>query len=557
LAVAWGLIIHSQGWGQLASYAQVRAFADGQVPIDRWHWETKDKAWIDGHFYSVKAPGLAALTLPVYKFAVALGGQDVANTVAKRALASDRPRWKSDVAAPYAEHGFSATRADRIELEVARGAPMVWALSLFGALVPAIVLLFLVRWIGDRFQPGYGTIAAITLGLGTIVMTFASEFFPHVISATLGFAAFAVLFRERQGPPKLALVGAAGLLAGLAVTFEYPLALVGAILFFYALARAVPRLPRAATYAAGAVAGAIPALAFNAWAFGNPLKFAYGDAVKVQGLSGHAELGLNDGGVFGVRVPDPWEGLGLLLQGRGLLVLTPVIAMGVAGVLLLRKGEFKTEAKVILAVIGAYWLYDAGYWLPFGGGTPGPRFLIPMLPFLALGFALAWKRWPAITLALAIPSALYMTAGALTHPLIGESGTGTWVDRLARGELEHTLLTGLGVKQGWVATAPVVLATVAAIALTAMATPRERLGSIRAAVWLVLGWAVVAVLGPVLMNDPVTPLNRDGVDTLILVAAAVIGAIATLLILRRRERRDQPVGEALVARSPALSEGIS
>ena len=60
LGIAWGLVMHSMGWAQHANYAQVRALADGQAEIDRWHWETKDKAWIDGHFYSVKAPGLAA-----------------------------------------------------------------------------------------------------------------------------------------------------------------------------------------------------------------------------------------------------------------------------------------------------------------------------------------------------------------------------------------------------------------------------------------------------------------------------------------------------------------
>ena len=49
---------------------------------------------------------------------------------------------------------------------------------------------------------------------------------------------------------------------------------------------------------------------------------------------------------------------------------------------------------MILAVAAVYFLYNAGYWLPFGGGTPGPRFLIPTLPFLALGLAVAWRRWP-------------------------------------------------------------------------------------------------------------------------------------------------------------------
>ena len=37
----------------------------------------------------------------------------------------------------------------------------------------------------------------------------------------------------------------------------------------------------------------------------------------------------------------------------------------------------------------AYLLYNSGYWLPFGGGTPGPRFLVVTLPFLdQIGFTL-------------------------------------------------------------------------------------------------------------------------------------------------------------------------
>ena len=85
-------------------------------------------------------------------------------------------------------------------------------------------------------MPGYGTAAAITLGLATIVMTFAAEFFSHVISAALAFAAFCVLMKERDGPTRRSMVFAAGLLAGLAVTFEFQTGLVGVVLIAYALA---------------------------------------------------------------------------------------------------------------------------------------------------------------------------------------------------------------------------------------------------------------------------------------------------------------------------------
>ena len=97
---------------------------------------------------------------------------------------------------------------------------MVWFLTLIGAVIPAVLLLIGVRWAADRFEPGYGTAAAITLGVGTMVMTFAAEFFSHVISAGLAFGAFCVLMKERDGPPSWRMVSAAGLLAGLAVTLS-------------------------------------------------------------------------------------------------------------------------------------------------------------------------------------------------------------------------------------------------------------------------------------------------------------------------------------------------
>jgi len=545
LAISWALVMHAMGWGQLASYGQVRALADGRAEIDRWHWETKDKAYIDGHFYSVKAPGLALATLPVFLALDATRAQDTADRAAANVRRTQDPRWRPFAEPPYSEHGYSAARAERFNTSVENGTPIVWALALAGALVPALVLLLLVRAIGDRIAPGFGTLAALTLGLASMVMVFASEYFPHVAAATLGFAAFAVLFRERRGPPRPALLAAAGLLAGLGVSFEYPIGLLGVILFAYALTRPAGepgaaasrnRMIRGAAYGAGALLGAAPVLAFNQWAFGSPLQFAYGDAVAVQGLDGHAVLGLNDGGFFGISVPSPGAALDLLLSGRGLLVLTPIVAMAAAGVAAMRRGPHRAEANVIIAVAVAYLLYNAGYWLPFGGGTPGPRFLIPMLPFLGLGLAVAWRRWPAQTLGLAIPSALFMLSAALTHPLIGEEATATWAERLWRGELEHTLLTAFGVRDAWLAVAPVLVATAAAVAFAAASAPHMRVGEVRGALGLVAAWSAVAVLGPAIAGDPETPLS-GGEATLTLIAAGALCSALVLCLLRFRERR--------------------
>ncbi len=549
LGVAWGLLMHSMGWAQLGHYAQVRGLSDGTAEIDRYHWETNDKGYVigadgEGHFYSVKSPGVAGLSLPAYLAIDGLGGRDLAREATENARQTDHPRWQPLGVIPLENYGFDFQRAQRVEAEVEQGAPVVWALTLLIAVIPAVLLLLGVRWAADRFEPGYGTAAAVTLGLATIVMTFAAEYFSHVIAAGLGFGAFLLLMREREGPPSWRPVAAAGLMAGLAVTFEFQVGLVGVILFVYALTRsglgrASERLRRAGAYAAGAVAGALPMLAFNLWAFGDPLELAYGYAVDEPGLTGHDVLGLNSDGFFGINPPSLDGAVELLLANRGLLVLTPIVAMAVVGVVLMGRRGHRAEANTILAIAAAYFLYNAGYWLPMGGGTPGPRFLIPALPFLALGLAFAYRRFPALTLGLAIPSAIFMLAGSLTFPLLGTQGTGTWWEFASDGQLEHTLATAFGVNNTWLAVAPVLAAIAAAIALAVRATPRTPIRDLTPAFAAVLAWAAISAVGPTIAGDETTPLGGDD-GALKLIALGLALAMATLSALALRGRAAQP-----------------
>jgi hypothetical protein len=562
LGFAWAIVIHQLGWAQLGHFAQVRALADGQAQIDQWHWETNDKAWVDGHFYSVKGPGTAALTTLPYIAIKALGGEKLARAAVDNERQTPHPKWHPDSVVPLENMGYDVQRGLRVQARVEEETPIVWMLTLIAAVIPGVLLLLAVRWAADRFVPGYGTAAAITLGLATIVMTFSAEFFSHVISAAFAFAAFCVLIKERDGPMRRWSVFAAGLLAGLAVTFEFQTGLVGVVLIFYALSRktgradARPRIKdrvrRGAAYAGGAVLGALPMLAFNTWAFGSPLKLAYSDAVDFPGRSGHDVLGLNSDGFFGITVPRFDSAFDLLFAGRGLIAMTPIIVMAVVGVFLMRR-RHRAEANTILAVAAVYFIYNSGYWLPYGGGTPGPRFLIPALPFVALGLAYAYKRLPALTLGLAIPSALFMLVGTLTYPLIGRQGMGTWADWLVQGRLEHTVLTAFGVTNAWLALAPFFAAILIAIFLAVRATPGALFADYRLAVPAVVGWAFVAALAPVLANYEISPLNRGNQSVLWLVAAGALLSILTLTVLRVREGRTQPKSQAV---APAPDRGL-
>jgi hypothetical protein len=543
LGLAWGLTMHTTGWAQLAHFAEVRAIAHGRAEIDTWHWETNDKAWVNGHYYSVKSPGVAMLSLPPYLAIKRSGAGELAKDAARNARGTAQPMWAPEEVPSAENYGYDPERATRVETRVELNTPIVWALTLLVSVIPAVLLLLAVRWAADRLEPGYGTAAAVTLGLATIVMTFASEYFSHVIAGALGFGAFAVLMREREGPRRVWLVALAGLLAGLAVTFEYPLGLLGAVLFVYALAGRDAMPARGLAYAGGALLGVVPMLAFNQWALGSPFHLAYSSAVDVQGITGHDILGLNSSGFFGIGMPTPENAIDLLFAGKGMLTLTPIVVAAVIGLVLMRRRGHRAEFNVIAAVSVAYLIYDAGYWLPFGGGTPGPRFLIPILPFLALGLAFAYRRLPALTLGLAVPSALVMVAGAMTLPMLGEQGPGTWVNMLGGGELEHTLLTAFGVTNAWLAIAPVIAALIAAIVLAARATPSLAFDDLRLGVLALLGWAGLATVAPTIAGSDVQPLSGDPAALTLTGAVAAIGllTLGAIWLTRRTSPAAAPI----------------
>jgi len=563
LAFSWAFVMQSLGWAQTSYFAFVKALGDGNAQIDNYHWETRDKSWINGRFYSVKAPGLPLLITPAYLALKAAGAEQLSADVADRARRGGAKLWTYK-ALNVSAYGYDSARAKAVTRQLEIQAPLIWALGLLTSVLPALGLLLLVRSVSERELPGYGTAAALTLGMATLVMVFATQFFGHILASLVVFAAFLLLMRERRGPPRLALVGLAGLLAGLAVTIEYPLALAGIVIGLYAMLRGdLPRsglgakLWRGLAYAAGVIIGALPLFAYNQWAFGSPATNSYSNAVDDQGLSGHDTLGLNSGGFFGIEVPDPQAALELLLAPRGIITITPVVLAGLYGVWLMRKKGQRAEANVVIAIVALFFIYDAGYWLPFGGGTPGPRFLIPTLPFIALGFAEAWRRIPATTLVLSACGFVVMTTALVTYPLVGAGNLYQWQERALDNTFQHTILTTFGLGDGWPTIVPLLAIFLAAIwlgaratgALTVGADTRLALGAL--ALWALLALALSRMLGErASYGSNPEAVNHAGLPVSVVILALVVAALA-LALARRAERLGAGRGQGENQERPA------
>ncbi len=416
--LASAVMLENWSDNQSSHYDLIRALAAGRTTIDAGPYRTKDEAFYRGHKYSARAPGLAMYSLPFYEVL----------------------------------HAVDAPRIARASPALRGEDEMVDFVGWWGNVLPAIVLMLLVWRIADRFEPGYGAAAAVTLGLGTLVLPFSTLLFSHVFTAMLGFAAFAIMIRERAGPPRPLLLAAAGLAVGYAITSEYPMTFVAVVLGLYLLSRPGALAPRAlatrgGAYLLGAVVGIVPLLLYNHAAFHSWTHIAYANIKQQQQ------------GFFGISTPSLAVLATLLFDSRGLLTISPVLAMGALGVVVLYRRGNRAEALTIAGVCACYLIYNSGYYLPFGGGAPGPRFMITMLPFLACPLGIALKRHPGPTVALAAISVTAIAIATITHPLVGyENETDIWTRLLSKGEFQPTIASAFGLGRGWGAIWPFLLA---------------------------------------------------------------------------------------------------
>lgn len=175
------------GWNQRSRPAELHALVVKQsLSIDSYHEVTGDKALINGHYYSEKAPAIALLALPTFSSAV----------LAQRALGID----------PDREAGW----------DLSQWLTTVGSVGTIAALGGVAFFSLLRRSMSAK----HALVGTLAVFLGSVTWPYATALFAHAGTIGLLSIALALALDDESISNRRDVI--AGLCAGLAVGSEYP-----------------------------------------------------------------------------------------------------------------------------------------------------------------------------------------------------------------------------------------------------------------------------------------------------------------------------------------------
>lgn len=365
-------------------YALLSAIVDyGTLSIDAYQASTLDKSEWNGHYYSVKAPGASFLGVPVYWF-----------------LRNFTPLKSFD---PLI----------RLNMYIVR---VMTTTSLFALL--GVVMYRLAQFCGA--VPKQAFLMVIAYGFGSIALLHATMFSGHQIAASLGFFSFALLIwfslsnNQMAGFKNLEYGFLAGMLCGFAVLTDYAAIVVAIFLTVYLFATSF-RWQFKTGFLIGCCVCVIILAAYNTVCFGHPFSLSYGNIADGNFKEVTAQ------GIHGIGFPRLESLAGLLFSpSHGVFFIMPVLLLSIWGVInMIDREKRSREAFLIMGIVIGSFLFISGCYGWKGGMTFGPRYLVPMLPFLA--FPIAFLRWPLYLFwLLFIPSCVQVTLPVIGVPHVKE-----------------------------------------------------------------------------------------------------------------------------------------
>lgn len=368
-------------WNQNSRLNLVRAIVEEQtLRIDTYVANTGDYALFDGHYYSDKAPGTAFLAVPVYFLARPLLQSPPSQALLERLA-------QSDAFGETLNDAGNGLRQEKIYAAVVHYLVTFVVVSLPAAVL-GVLIYGLLGHVNQRLnqRAGWRIGIALLYGLATPAFPYSGALYGHQIVAVLLFGAFYLMFLIGQQRVAQWLVVLVGAMLGYAVITEYPAVLIAAVIALYALIR----LPNRFWIAGLVIGGVFPGLLAmtHNWAiFGTILPVGYEHSELWTDVHQQGFMSL-----VGPHAPALW---GITFGTyRGLFFLAPVLLLALPGfVVWWQQRVRRWEWAVCLWAVSSFLLFNGSSVMWEGGFAVGPRYLVPMLPFMAVAVGMLVEYW--------------------------------------------------------------------------------------------------------------------------------------------------------------------
>jgi hypothetical protein len=413
--------------------------------IDEWG-NVDDKAQFEGRMYPGKAPGLSLLAVPIY-------------------------------AAYHAA-------CEKMEYEPSRR-EIVYVCRLGTVVLPCLFFLWWFVRFTARLTDDIGSrlLCIFAVGGASTMLVYGMIFTSHTLMSWCVMGAYmaGVAYRDDRHPSwvKAAwLAFVVGHLLGWAVSLEYPGFLGAAVVGLHAIYRSENKLAFMGWSAAGAAVSIGILMAYHHFAFGGIFQTAYQHLENPQ----YAEY--VSGGFFGMkRISTEALWGSFFAPSNGLFWFMPWTLLAVVALpALIRNRSTRDEAIMVAVILVLYTLFISMVRDWRGGWTAGPRYIVPVVPFLGLlllrvdealsrtGSAVLYRTLIVASLGLGsfacgLSAAMYPHYPSVLDNPVFELG----VRFVAAGYWPHTSLAGVGLS-GSMALLIVAIAHVVLLGLVAVHT---------------------------------------------------------------------------------------
>lgn len=362
---------HWPGWNENSRLDLTKAIVDeGRLTIDSYYNNTGDRSYINGHYYSDKAPGtsfLAVIPYAVWKTFWNILPDSITDSLGPDSNFT-QPREGKEV--------YDLVNPGAFELYTY----IIITLSI-SCVSGAVICTLMYKIINEQYDKKIALICSVALGFGTIIFYNSTVFMGHVPATAFLMLAYYSHIKNKKF--------LTGLFSAFAVITEYSAGVFIPILFFEeAMSFIKKKNKKIILTVIGLVLGLSPLFAYNLIITGSPFRLTrtFVDETIFTGMTEY-----NEQAGFTTNMPRLFVIIRqLIYPERGLFIYNPILLLSAIGLILNYKKDKRSIMPLIalfalIAVFSMYHAWDGGY-------SFGSRHHIIIIPFLLLGLPAVIKR---------------------------------------------------------------------------------------------------------------------------------------------------------------------